>query len=244
MKNKLDETIKAYGDEIIYYFDKVIIHNWYSKKIVKNSSKYLSVLDLGLGHGITANNFSEHFKDYTILDGSTEIINKYKKEFPKSKANIIHTYFEDYKTEKKFDLIIMGFILEHVDNPILIMEEYKNFLKPEGKIIVTVPNAETMNRRLGYYAKLLDDLTTLSEHDIEVGHQRYYTIETFKNDVKKAGLNCCNIEGVYLKPFTTKQMISLNFDENILNSLCELGVHYPELSLAIMAELTTNDKKN
>lgn len=237
MKNKLDETVNAYGKEIIYYFDEEIILDWYSKKIIEKNNRNISVLDLGLGHGITANVFSEYFEDYIILDGSTEIINKYKKEFPNSKADVKHTYFENYETDKKFDLIIMGFILEHVDNPVLIMDKYKDYLKLNGKIIITVPNAETMNRRLGKYAEILDELTTLSDHDVAIGHQRYYTTKTFKDDAAKAGLKCNKIEGIYLKPFTTKQMLSLNFDKKIINALCELGTQYPELSLAIMSEL-------
>ena len=76
MKNKLDDHIAAYGKDIIYYFDEKIILDWYSRKIIEQYPKNGSVLDLGLGHGITANKFAEHFCDYTILDGSTEIINK------------------------------------------------------------------------------------------------------------------------------------------------------------------------
>ena len=234
--NGLDKSLSAYQGDNLYYFDEEIILNWYAKRIIDKFPNAISVLDLGLGHGITANSFSKYFTDYTILEGSQEIINKYRKDYPENTANIVDIFFENFDTDKRYDLIIMGFILEHVENPIQIMSQYKNILGEKGNMILSVPNAEAMNRRLGCYAGFLDDITTLSDFDRELGHLRYYTIDTFKKDIETCGLKVRNIEGIYLKPFTTKQIISLNFDQKVLDALCMLGVDYPELSLGIMAE--------
>lgn len=57
-------------------------------------------------------------------------------------------YFEEYSPDEKFDVIIMGFVLEHVDNPDLILERYRHFLKPGGRLYIAVPNAKSLNRRL------------------------------------------------------------------------------------------------
>lgn len=234
--NELDKSLSAYSINKHYYFDEEISLNWYARRIIDIFSPDISVLDLGLGHGITANLFSKHFADYTILEGSQEIINKHRIEFPKSTANIVNTFFEEFNVNKQYDLIIMGFILEHVKNPVQIMSLYKEFLKTNGSMILSVPNAEAMNRRLGCYAGFLDDITRLSDYDRELGHLRYYTIDTFRKDIETAGLKVKIIEGIYLKPFTTKQMISLNFDQKVLDALCILGIEYPELCLGIMAE--------
>jgi len=232
----LDKTLPAYSSDKLYYFDEEISLNWYSKRIVDKFPSGVSVLDLGLGHGITAKVFSKHFADYTILEGSQEIINKFQTEFPENTANIINTFFEDFHTDKRYDLIIMGFILEHVKDPVQIMNYYKKFLKQTSRMVLSIPNAQAMNRRLGHYMGLLNDVTELSPYDKELGHLRYYTVDTFKQDIKEAGLKVKDMEGIYLKPFTTKQMISLNFDPKVLDSLCMLGVEYPELCLGIMAE--------
>ncbi|GIV30222.1 MAG: hypothetical protein KatS3mg028_1288 [Bacteroidia bacterium] len=34
-------------------------------------------------------------------------------------------YFEDFNFDKQFDRIEMGFILEHVDDPLFILNKYK-----------------------------------------------------------------------------------------------------------------------
>lgn len=237
MSKELNKYLHAYTGDNIYDFDNNILLNWYSKRIIELTNSNESLLELGLGHGFTALNFSKFFKKHLILDGSNEIINNFKKKYPNFKSRIHETYFENFETDEKFDLIVMGFILEHVDNPVEIMKYYKQFLTPNGRMFLSVPNAEVMNRKLGELSGLLEDVTELSENDILLGHQRFYTRETFIKDIELSGLEVVNIEGIYLKPFTTKQMLSLNLDESILNSLCQLGVNYPELSCGILAEV-------
>ena len=131
----------------------------------------------------------------------------------------------------------MGFILEHVKDPKEILKHYKPFLKDNGKMFIAVPNAEVMNRRLGYFAGLLSDLQLLSEYDHVLGHKRYYTVLELKKDIHAAGYEVIKMEGLYLKPLTTNQMISLKLDRKIVDALCLLGVDYPELSCGILAEI-------
>lgn len=237
MENILNKHLKAYTGDSIYDFDNNILLNWYSKRIIELSKSNESLLELGLGHGFTALNFSDFFDNHLILDGSSEIINNFKFKYPNFKSNIFETFFETFQTKNKFDLIVMGFILEHVDNPIEIMRHYKQFMNQNGRMFLAVPNAEVMNRRLGEISGLLKDITELSENDILLGHKRYYTTKTFIKDINLAGLEVVNIEGIYLKPFITKQMISLNLDEKIIESLCKLGVDYPELSCGLLVEV-------
>ena len=138
---------------------------------------------------------------------------------------------------EKFDVIVMGMVLEHVDNPVEIMGHFGKFLAPDGKMFITVPNAEVLNRRLGNLAGLLPDMLLMSDNDRLLGHKRYYTVETLTHDVEKAGYKVEMMEGIYLKPFTTQQIMSLNFDQNIIDALCEVAVEYPELSCGLMAEI-------
>jgi hypothetical protein len=104
-------------------------------------------------------------------------------------------------------------------------------------MFIAVPNAEVLNRRLGYLAGLLPDMQSLSENDIMLGLKRYYTVTSLSNEIKSAGYEIERLEGIYLKPFTTQQIISLNFDKNIFKALCEVGIGYPELSCGILAQL-------
>ena len=238
MKNSLDNYVKAYEGELQYDFDNEILLNWYPQRILKFAKGATSLLELGLGHGYTTNIFSQYFPNHLVIEGSNAIIQHFQKKFPECTAQIVESYFEDYETTETFDVIVMGFILEHVDDPVKILKHYRKFLNADGKLFIAVPNAEVMNRRLGFLAGLLDDMQSLSENDHLLGHQRYYTVELLKNDIETAGYSVEKFEGIYLKPLTSKQMMSLGFDSRIIDAFCKLGIDYPELSCGILAELT------
>ena len=237
MNSDLDKHLIAYEGRTQYDFDNDIMLKWYPQRIIKYTKKTDSVLELGLGHGFSVDIFSQYFKRHVVLEGSSAIIDNFKSRFPNCQAQIIKTYFEDYVSHKKFDVIVMGFILEHVDKPFDIIRRYKKYLKTRGKMFMTVPNAEALNRRLGYLAGILPEMHILSENDINLGHKRYYTVGSLKDEVKKSGLKIERIEGLFLKPFTTQQLISLNLDKKIIGALCEVGVNYPELTCGILVQL-------
>nr|WP_172632601.1 methyltransferase domain-containing protein [Methanotorris igneus] len=44
------------------------------------------------------------------------------------------------KLNKKFDVIVAGEIIEHLENPGLFLDKVKEFLKEDGILIITTPN--------------------------------------------------------------------------------------------------------
>jgi 2-polyprenyl-3-methyl-5-hydroxy-6-metoxy-1,4-benzoquinol methylase len=241
MENVLDNHVQAYQGVSIYDFDNTIQLRWYPERIVQFSKGASSLLELGVGHGITVNVFESHFKRHVVIDASPAVIENFRHRFPDSKVDIVESYFETFDTPERFDVIMFGYILEHVDDPIQILRHFRSFLKPGGRMFVTVPNAEVLNRRLGHLAGMLPDMQQLSEHDLLFGHKRYYTVESLRKDIMQAGYTITRLEGIYLKPLTTSQMISLNLDDTIIRALCLAAIDYPELSCGILAELALSD---
>ena len=239
-KSELDSHVSAYQGNNVYDFDNQLMMSWYSKRVVEKTDRAESLLELGLGHGITTEIFSKNFKRHVALDGSFEVIQRFSKLYPNCNAEIIETYFEEFTTEEKFDVIIMGFVLEHVSCPIEIMRQFKKFLSAKGRVFVAVPNAEALNRRLGNIGGLLPELTKLSEHDLLLGHKRYYTVDTLTSDIEKSGYSMKSLEGVYLKPITTNQILQLNLDDRMIQALCVVGKDYPELCCGLLAEITVD----
>jgi 2-polyprenyl-3-methyl-5-hydroxy-6-metoxy-1,4-benzoquinol methylase len=241
VENSLDNHVQAYQGLSIYDFDNTIQLKWYPERIVQFSKGASSLLELGLGHGITASIFESYFKRHVVIDASPAVIQNFRQRFPDSKVQIAESYFETFETPERFDVIVFGYILEHVDDPIRILKHFRHCLTPGGRMFVTVPNAEVLNRRLGHLAGLLPDMQQLSEHDLLLGHKRYYTVGSLRKDIVKAGYAIKRMEGVYLKPLTTSQMLSLNLDDKIIKALCLAAIDYPELSCSILAELALSD---
>lgn len=236
MSNILDTHIRAYEGNNLYDFDNSILLNWYPRRVVELAPGMTSLLELGLGHGYSTPLFSRAVERHVVLEGSPAVISRFRETSPECGAEIVETYFETFESRERFETIVMGFVLEHVDEPAAILARYRQFLAPNGKLFVAVPNMEAMNRRLGHLAGLLPDLHALSENDVLLGHKRYYSVESLKAELRTAGYEIERVEGIYLKPVTTRQLISLNLSVDIIEALCKLGLEYPELSCGILAQ--------
>lgn len=241
-RDGIEQDITIYDKSNLYEFDNSIMMHYYPERIIEvweqnSGDKKANCLELGVGHGYSAEVFSNYFDKYTVLDGDKSIIDRFKKTHANLTINMIETYFEDFDTNEKYDIIILGFVLEHVDEPEVILNKYKEMLSENGKIFITVPNAEALNRRIGKAAGILDELGVLSEHDVRCGHKRYYTTKIMEKEIENANLKIVMKEGLFLKPITTSQMLSLNFSDDIIRGMLEVGKDYPELCLGLLYEV-------
>ena len=134
----------------------------------------------------------------------------------------------------------MGFVLEHVEDPQVVLRRFKQFLAPGGRCFVLVPNAQSLHRRFGHAAGLLDDMMVLGQGDHELGHLRAYSLHTLTEELEQAGLRVLRKEGLFLKPFMTSQMKALDLSDAITTAMCTVAIDYPELSCALMLEATVD----
>jgi hypothetical protein len=74
-------------------------------------------------------------------------------------------------------------------------------------MIVHVPNANAINRRLAVKMGTLTSCDELSPFDLNiVGHRRAYTLKTLTKDINEAGLSVTRTGGVFYKMLSTPQM--------------------------------------
>jgi len=228
--------------EAFPYADETkLVINWYTDRIItqlKNPEE-LSVLELGIGYGDSSLKFSKHFSKHVIIEGSKKAIDKFK-EKAIGDTKIIHTLFEEYESSDYFDVIMMGFILEHVQDPEVILKRFRKHLVPDGSLFIIVPNFEALNKRLGLHAGLIKNLSDLSEADLSVGHKRLFSVNSLNSLVSACGYYVNSVEGIYLKPFATKQIESLNLSNSIITGLFKEGIHYPELCTSILIQAKRN----
>lgn len=236
MTKSLDAFIEAYGDSFSYAFDNNIMLNWYPKRIMDRTKPEASTLELGIGHGFTVNLLSDFYRDYAVIDASPAVIAKFRKEYPLSKAKVIESYFETFSSERKYDVVVLGFVQEHVDDPKAILRHFRQFANPGARFYIAVPNAESLHRRLGHEAGLLPDIMTLGTGDLALGHKRLYSVASLTKELEDCGFCVTRKEGIFLKPFTTEQIKSLKLSQDIINGMCRVGVTYPELSAALLFE--------
>jgi len=237
---KLNQYAGVYKEESLYDIESILAFKCYSDRII-SLSPCGDLLELGIGHGETVKKFSQFYKNYTIIEGSDEVIKIFQGKYNLPDVEITHSLFEEYCSDNMFDIIIMGFILEHVEDPEFILKRFKQFLKPEGHIYITVPNARSLHRLLGFEAGLLKDLYQLSDYDNIAGHKRYFDSDSIKKLVEYCGYTITNMEGIFLKPLNTVQLNSLNLKKEILMAMFQVGLNYPDISNSILIQAIKGD---
>ncbi len=202
----------------------------YSYKIFSRFLKEGKVLELGPAEGLMTPHLLTYDPQLTVMEGSSVFAEQLKEKYPSLK--IIHSLFEDAVLEDTFDFIILGHVLEHVADPVLLLQVIKKWLAPGGKVLCAVPNAQSLHRQAAVEMGLLESVFSQSVKDIHHGHMRIYAPETFKVDFVKAGYKIDHFGGYWLKPVSDKQ-IDESWNQEMLSAFLKLGESYPEIAAEI-----------
>lgn len=164
-----------------------------------------SLLDLPCGDGLLTAMFTKRFKRVVGVDASASHLASARRRLPGVEFH--EALIEDLRLEERFDTVAMLNVLEHVENPVHVLRCAASFLAPGGVLIVHVPNALAVNRRIAVLMGTLTDCEELSPFDIQVaGHRRSYSLATLKADIEAAGLRISATGGVFYKMLSTPQM--------------------------------------
>jgi len=164
-----------------YYHSISLVQIFMLKNKIKNLSKK-NLLDLGAGQGTFLLNVQNFFKTSLGIDYSFENLSSESK----SKINFISMSPENFikKNLKKYDIITLNNVLEHVSNPIKFMKTLKKNIKKNTYIMVVVPNdfsylQQETNKRVRKKNYWL----------LPPEHLNYFNKENFKNFSNKIGFN-------------------------------------------------------
>lgn len=203
----------------------------YSGNIFLSNMVGDSVLELGPAEGLMTDILYPQYKNkYTVVDAAPVFVKEIKKKYPKIEG--IVSLFEEYETECKYDNIILGHVLEHVENPVSVLCHIKNFLSENGRILAAVPNCYSIHRQAAVKMGLMKQVDEMSEKDKLHGHRRVYSIELLHEHFKRANLSIIKEGGYWLKPLSDKQ-IEKDWTESMLDAFMSLGEQYPSIAAEI-----------
>ncbi len=227
-KKRVDDASNWYLKEQLD-FDRRLIGFRY--KTLRPHFHGSSCLELGPAEGQMTRFLKNDFESLTVVDGASLLLDQIP-NYPNLVK--VHSLFEDFIPTAKYDTIIMEHILEHVDLPVDLMHRVRGWLAPEGKMLLGVPNANSIHRLAATKMGLLNQPCELNSRDLAQGHRRVYTWETFEKDIRLAGLEILELGGVYFKPLSNQQ-IQENWTEKMIEGFYELGKDFPEHAADIFA---------
>jgi len=160
----------------------------YHDYFVSNITDHSTVLDIGCGYGAVARSIAEKVKGVIVtgIDNNNERLNQAKLNNHLENLEFIYGDILEIDNEKKYDVIVMSNILEHIEKRVDFLKKIMQSVSPKI-ILIRVPlferNWETaMRKELGinYFSD--------STHFIE--HSR----EEFKKEINDAELRIDTIE--------------------------------------------------
>lgn len=202
----------------------------YCSVLFKRFLKPGSILELGPAEGIMTEELVKLTDDLHVVEGSSIFAEQIRDKFPS--AQVHNDLFEVFSPNRTFDNIVLGHVLEHVDNPVQVLELCGRWLSPGGKILAAVPNSHSIHRQAAVLMNLLEKEDSMSELDYHHGHQRIYNPYTLRSDFKKAGLELLHYGGYWLKPVSNAQIHS-TWTPEMLHSFMVLGERYPDIAAEI-----------
>jgi trans-aconitate methyltransferase len=193
-----------------------------------------TVLELGCATGELSGLVAPGIDHYEVVEGSSKNIEVSRARVPNA---IFHcSLWEDFETERRYSDILIVCALEHVDEPVPLLERSARWLAPGGRIHVIVPNADSLHRMVGVEMGLIAERTAPSESDLRIGHRRVYSIETLTRDIHTAGLEVMHWEGLFLKVLANSQM--LDWDPQLIQALAVVGRRFPGNCAELYAVVT------
>jgi 2-polyprenyl-3-methyl-5-hydroxy-6-metoxy-1,4-benzoquinol methylase len=123
---------------------KIFIYFQEQLRSLFNEQKEISILDVGPGHGFFSYLIKKEFPGYkkidlvdisdTSLAMTRKIIGLDHDKIQYYKRDIF-----DYDENSKYDLIVLGEVVEHLDNPREILVKLSRLLSPGGFLWITTP---------------------------------------------------------------------------------------------------------
>lgn len=200
----------------------------YSYKIAKRYLVGDTILEMGPAEGVMTDLLVEAGMKMTLVEGSLRFCKDLRNRFPD--ANVVHSLFEEFRPAQTFDNIILGHVLEHVQDPIDILSRAKHWLTPNsGRLFAAVPNARSLHRQAAVLMGMLPSEDTLNEMDVHHGHRRVFNPESFRNIFLQSGLRVEIFGGYWMKPVSNKQ-IETTWTPDMLEAFMEIGERYPDIA--------------
>jgi 2-polyprenyl-3-methyl-5-hydroxy-6-metoxy-1,4-benzoquinol methylase len=156
------------------------------KKDFYSNLKHKLILDMGCGAGTAARFLAKQqntIYGVTFSEEEAEISMGVMQEVLVADLDVLrHPPFQSIK----FDVVLLGDVLEHLKYPYSLLCLARKSLKEEGLLYVTVPNVANIIVRIG----LLFGRFTYDEYGIlDKTHLRFFTIDTITKTVTKAGFS-------------------------------------------------------
>ncbi len=162
------------------------------------------VMEVGAGPGsitkLLVANSGCQVSAIEIDDESINSLKKYCDSVYKIDLNS-QNWIDQFSLSDKFDVVVAADVLEHLNNPLLVLNSFKKLIKSDGSVIVSLPH-------VGHsviYACLMDnDFEYRDWGLLDKTHIRFFGIKNMQRLFDDAGMKIIDVKFVLRKPEYTE----------------------------------------
>jgi 2-polyprenyl-3-methyl-5-hydroxy-6-metoxy-1,4-benzoquinol methylase len=221
--------------------DSIASDSWYGKGLNALSVEHCArvfarfwngrrCLEMGPAEGIMTPHLYRAFPELTLVEGAEAFCRDLRERFPA--AQVAQSLFEDFRPAEVFDTIVLGHVLEHVENPGDVLRRARGWLAPGGVVCCAVPNARSLHRQAAAMMGLIQTEHELNATDLHHGHRRVYDPESLRAEFARSGFRVEHFGGYWLKPLSNAQMESA-WTTDMSDAFLRLGERYPDIAAEI-----------
>jgi SAM-dependent methyltransferase len=240
-RNYNKELIDSESAKYAYSFDFDVMHHYMIRSFEPFFNKG-SLLELGSFKGDFTRRFLPYFDDITCVEASDVAIEDARKKLG-DKVNFVNSPFEKATLPKRYDNIVLTHVLEHLDDPVLVLKRINGeWLAGGGRFFLVCPNANAPSRQIAVKMGLITHNAAVTPAEAGHGHRCTYTLDTLERDAVAAGLKVVHRSGIFFKALANFQWDRLLKTDIIspeyLEGCYKLGQQYPDLcsSIFLMCE--------
>jgi trans-aconitate methyltransferase len=207
---------------------------WLKRLQVKCITPWLRgtrVLELGCATGELTSLLEPLVERYDVVEGSPHNVEVASARVPR--ANFTLSMWEDFEPEARYSDIVLCNAIEHVQDPGGLLTRVRNWLDPDGRVHIVVPNGFSLHRLVGVEMGFQPEPLYLTEGDLAQGHQRNYTVDSLLAEVRGAGMRVTNLQPVFLKVLSNRQMLSWEWE--LIEAIHTVAQRFPEHGAEIYA---------
>jgi 2-polyprenyl-3-methyl-5-hydroxy-6-metoxy-1,4-benzoquinol methylase len=202
----------------------------YSFRVFERHLRGDRILELGPAEGLMTELLATTGRALTVVEGSRAFCDSISRRMPS--VRVVHSLFEDFVPLERFDNIVLGHVLEHVEDPVALVARASDWLSPQGRILAAAPNSRSLHRQAAVLMRVLPAENALNESDLHHGHRRIFDPESFRHCFLAAGLEIEIFGGYWLKPLSNAQ-IEATWTAEMLAAFMQLGERYPDIAAEI-----------
>jgi len=235
MSDQERERLKGIADASLYSSGVMAPAIRHCAEIFLRHVKPGATLELGPAEGLMTDALAPVLSPLTVVEGAEAFCRAIAARHPD--VEVVHSLFEDFVPRVPFQNVILGHVLEHVEDPVALLRTVRGWLEPEGRVLAAVPNSRSLHRQAATLMGLLPFEEALNERDLHHGHRRIYNPETLRRDFREAGLNLEIFGGYWLKPVSNGQL-EATWSSEMVNAFLRLGERYPDIAAEIYVVAT------